>query len=76
MNKDIITIYDNDNNKKEYKMLFIIEKEYKYIIYTDLENNNLFKKLYAVKINKDNNTLEINNDEWQMIENEYQKLLN
>ena len=76
MNKDIITIYNNDNNKKDYKLLFIIEKEFKYIIYTDLDNNDMFKDLYAVKVNKDDNSLEISDNEWQMIENEYKNLVN
>lgn len=74
MNKDLITIYDSNNNKKEYKMLFIIEKDYKYIIYTDINNNNLTKNLYAVKV-KDKECLEINDNEWKMIEKEYHKLL-
>ena len=75
MNKDIITIYDNNDNKKNYKLLFIIEKEFKYIIYTDIDNNDLTKNLYAVKV-KDNNSLEITDKEWKMIEKEYNKLLN
>ena len=77
MNKNIITIYDNENILK-YKILLVIKKDYNYIIYTDLNNENINKNLYAIKILdfNDQSPLPINDDEWQMINNEYNKLIN
>lgn len=78
MNENIITVYDNQNNKRQYKILLIVEKEYYYIIYTDLENNNIKKDLFAVKVSSLNNlnTIPLNDDEWHMLENEYRNLIN
>ena len=77
MNENIITIYDNKNNKKQYKVLLIIEKEYYYIIYTDLENNNIKKDLYAIKVSSmdELNPIPIDKDEWEMIQKEYSNLI-
>ena len=78
MNEDIITIYD-DNSQKDYKVLFVIEKEYKYIVYTDIDNNDLNKELYAIKVKdliNDESPIPITEDEWTMIETEYKKLIN
>lgn len=76
--KDLITIYNKANEPKDYKVLAIIDKEYKYIIYTDIENNAIDKNLYAVKtksLDSMNETFPISEDEWQMIEKEYQKII-
>jgi len=78
MNNDILTVYD-DNQKKDYKLLFVINQEYQYIIYTDLDNDDLTKNLYAIKVKslKDNsNTIPITNEEWLIIEKTYNKLIN
>ena len=78
MNRDILTIYD-DKQKKDYKLLFVIHQEYNYIIYTDLDNNDLTKDLYAIKVkslNNNSNTIPITDEEWLMIENKYNKLIN
>ncbi len=78
MNNDIITVYDINGMAKTYKMLLVIKKEYQYIVYTDINNDNIKENLYAIKINDldDKETLPINDEEWQMIEKEYQKIIN
>ena len=50
MNNDIITIYDG-NHSKDYKLLCIIDKEYKYLIYTERYNMDVSNNLYAIKVN-------------------------
>lgn len=78
MNKDIITLYDENNQKKEYKLLLVIDKEFKYLVYTDSENNDISKNLYAVKIKElksNEEILPINDDEWEMIETKYKELI-
>ena len=77
MNKNIITIYDSENIEK-YKILLVIKKDYNYIIYTDINNDSIKKNLYVVKTLDFNNLtpITINDDEWQMINSEYNKLIN
>lgn len=75
---DIIKIYDENNNPKEYKVLLIIDSEYKYIIYTDPSQKEIDKGLMVAKVKSlenVNETIPIRDDEWKMIEKEYQKLL-
>ncbi len=75
--QDIITIY-KDNVLTEYKLLLIIQKEYNYIIYTDMDNMNPNKDLYVAKVKSIDNleeTLSISEEEWKMIEAEYQRIL-
>ncbi len=75
---DKIKIYDKDNNLKEYKVLLIIDLDYKYIIYTNINNNNLEKDLLVAKVKSlddINETLEISDEEWKMIEERYQKII-
>ena len=77
MKNDIITIYTN-NQRKDYHLLMILDKEYKYVIYTDIENKDLDKNLYVAKvksIDKLDETMPISDDEWSMIEEEYHKIL-
>ena len=78
MNKDIITLYDENDSPKEYKLLMVIDKEFKYIIYTDIDNQNIKKNLYAIKIKdySDKETIPIDENEWNMIENQYKKIIN
>lgn len=78
MNKDIITIYDNDNLPKEYKLLMVIDNEFKYIVYTDTENDNLNKNIFVTKIQdfNSNETLSITDDELNMVNNKYQEIIN
>ena len=79
MNKDIISLYDENNQKKDYKLLMIISKEYKYLIYTDIDNMDLNKNMYAIKtkeLNKLEEILPISEEEWKMIEEEYNKIIN
>ena len=76
MKDNIITIYD-DIGKKDYKVLLVIEKEYYYVIYTDISNENIKKDLRAIKLKSldSKEPLPISNDEWKMIEKEYQNLI-
>ena len=79
MNNDIITLYDSNNQKHEYKLLLVLNKEFKYLIYTNINNNDIKKDLYAIKIkalNKKEDTIPITDDEWKMIETEYLNLIN
>ena len=78
MNENIITIYDNENNKKDYKILLIIEKEYYYIIYTDLKNTNIKKNLNVVKVSSLDklDIIPMNNNDWKIVETEYKNLIN
>ena len=77
MGNNILTIYDENNNTKDYKVLLVIENEYRYIIYTDLNNYNIKKNLYAIKLKSLDSTepIYINDTEWKTIENEYQNLI-
>ena len=76
MNENIITTYDNKNEDK-YKILLAIEKENYYIIYTDLKNYNIKEDLYAIKLNSldSEEVLPISDDEWKMLEYEYNNLV-
>lgn len=75
---DIITLYDENNNKKDYKVLLVINDEYKYIIYTDIDNKDLRSNLMVAKVKSLDNlseTLPINQDEWKYIENKYKEII-
>ena len=78
MNENVITIYDNENNKKDYKILLIIEKEYYYIIYTDLKNTNIKNNLNVVKVSSLDklDIIPMNNNDWKIVETEYKNLIN
>ena len=77
MDENIIKIHHSDGSIKDYKILVTIKKEYYYIIYTDLGNTNIKEDLYAIKTKSfDNNeALPIIDDEWLMIEQEYNNLI-
>lgn len=77
MGNNILTVYDENNNTKDYKVLLVIESDYKYIIYTDLNNYNIKKNLYAIKLKSldSNEPIYINDTEWKMIEKQYQTLI-
>ena len=77
MNENILTVYDTNNNAKDYKILLVIEKDYKYIIYTNLNNYNIKKDLYAIKLNslEETEPIYINDSEWEMLIKEYNNLV-
>ena len=78
MNNDLITLYDSNNQKKDYKLLLVIDNEYKYVIYTDIDNTDINKNLYAIKIKEFNNneeTIPIDDNELLMIENKLKELI-
>ena len=73
-----IKIYDENNEIKEYKVLLIIDKEYKYIVYTDIDNNDFNKDLMVAKVkslDNVNETIQIDEKEWEMIEDYYKKAI-
>ena len=73
-----IKIYDENNEIKEYKVLLIIDKEYKYIVYTDIDNNDFNKDLMVAKVkslDNVNETIPIDEKEWEMIEDYYKKAI-
>ena len=78
MKENIITIYNDDNSINNYKVLLIIEKDYYYIIYTDINNHNLTHNLYAIKTKSldSKEVIPISDLEWKMIEKEFKKLIN
>ena len=78
MRNELITIQNANGEKKEYKILAVIDKDYKYIVYTDTENIDYKSNLYVAKvkrIDKIEETLNISDDEWIMIEKEYKKIV-
>lgn len=78
MNNDIISIKGADGNFKDYRILLVLNHEYKYIIYTDLGNTNFKENLYVAKVktlDNLNETLELTDDEWQLVEEEYKKII-
>ena len=77
MNENIITIYDAKNNKKDYKILLIIEKKYCYIICSDINNPSIKNNLIVVKlVSLDNlEILPISDDEWKSLEDEYTDII-
>ena len=77
MSENIIKIYDDNNDFKEYKILLTINKNYYYVVYTEIENTNIKKNLCAIKLKSldSSESLPISEKEWQMIEREYNKLL-
>ncbi len=75
---DKITLYDENNEKKEYKVLLIIDEVYKYIVYTDIDNYDLKKDLFVAKVKSLDNleeTLPVTPEEWKMIEDRYEKII-
>ncbi len=77
MNENIIKIYDNNGSDEEYQVLAVLKKEFDYIIYTDLNNDNIKKNIQAIKVSSNNNNevIPINKKEWQMLEQEYLNLI-
>lgn len=72
---DLITISIN-NESKQYKLLFIYE--HKYVIYTDLNNDDISKNIYVIKLNsldKNEKNIPITAKELEVLENKYQELL-
>ena len=75
---DVLNIYRKNGQKDEYKLLCIIEKDFKYVIYTNKENNNIKENLYVAKTQKANYLDEIipmNDYDWELINKEYLNLL-
>ena len=78
MNNDLITLYDSNNQKKDYKLLLVIDNNYKYVIYTDTDNTDITKNLYAIKIKDFNNneeTIPIDDNELLMLETKLKELI-
>ena len=73
---NIIKVYDDDNNVKEYKLIAIYDN--KYIIYKDINNVFNNQDIYASKIISNNEVLKLGkltDAEWKILENEYSNLL-
>ena len=77
MNENIIKIYDNNDFEKEYKILLVIEKDYYYIVYTDLNNYSIKKDLSVIKVDslEHGNIITMDDNDWKMIEQEYNNLI-
>ncbi len=75
MNEDTIILLEN-NVEKEYCLLLTIDN--KYIIYTDIDNNNINKNIYVIKvdsINDNQSILPITDDELNIINQKYLELI-
>ena len=73
------TSYYENNQKKDYQLLLVIDKEYKYLVYTDLDNHDYKKNLYVVKtasLNASEEVSPMDDNEWKMVETTYQNLIN
>lgn len=73
--QDRITVYDKDNNSRECSVLAIILN--KYIVYTDIDNNNLKHNLYVNKFKKfDMNItlMPLDNIDWIIVEKAYKEM--
>ena len=73
MNKDIITLMEN-NKEKDYQLLLTIND--KYIIYSDLDNISINKNIYVIKVDDNKNIIPITDNELNEVEQEYQKIIN
>lgn len=76
---DKVILYDDEGRKKEYKVLLIIDEGYKYIIYTDIENDDPKKNLMVAKVkslDKLDESLPITDDEWKMLEDNCLQIIN
>ncbi len=75
MNEDTIILLEN-NVEKEYCLLLTIDN--KYIIYTDIDNHNINKNIYVIKvesINDNQSILPITDDELNIINQKYLELI-
>lgn len=76
MDKDIITIVSN-NEKKEYRLLSIINNQY--IIYTNLDNDNITKDIHVIKVESMDNLdkiIPMTDKEYEIITKKYDNLIN
>ena len=72
---DKMIVYDFNNNPKECVVLAILEKDnQKYIIYKDSNNPSIKDNLLASKLIGEK-LEELNDEEWEYVENEYKKLI-
>ena len=75
MNKDYIILNEN-NQEKKYQILLLIDN--KYIIYTNINNNNLHKDIHVIKVQTINNnqvSLPISNEELEEINQKYLEII-
>ena len=75
MNKDYIILKEN-NQEKKYQILLLIDN--KYIIYTNINNNNLHKDIHVIKVQTINNnqvSLPISNEELEEINQKYLEII-
>ncbi len=75
---DELSIIRQNGQRDEYKLLCIIEKDYKYIIYTNKDNVNIKENLYVAKTKYANYLEEIlpmDDNDWEIVNQEYLSLL-
>ena len=76
---DIIKIIDDNNEEKEYILLAIFTlSNGQYIVYKDVNNNSINDNLLASRVEEfesNMNLYPLNDEEWDMIEEEYKKII-
>ena len=76
---DIIKVINDNNEEKEYTLLAIFTMNgNQYIVYKDINNNSINEDLLASRIDEfkeDMKLFPLTDDEWNMITEEYQKLI-
>lgn len=76
---DIIKIIDDNNEEKEYILLAIFTlSNSQYIVYKDVNNNSINDNLLASRVEEfesNMNLYPLNDEEWDMIEEEYKKII-
>lgn len=76
---DIIKVIDENNEEKEYNLLAVFTINGKqYIVYKDINNKSVTENLLASRItefSKDMKLIPLTNEEWDIVSNEYEKLI-
>lgn len=76
---DIIKVYNENNEEKDYILLAIFTINGKqYIVYKDINNESINENLLASRIDefsKDMKLFPLSDKEWDMVSDEYQKLI-
>ena len=75
MNKDIIRLAKNDE-EKDYQLLMTIDD--KYIIYTELDNTNIKKDIHVLKVNSienNNESISISDEELEIVTKKYLNII-
>ena len=76
---DLLNIYRKNGSRDEYKLLCIIKRDYNYVLYTNFNNTYVKENIYVAKTKNASYLEEIlpmDENDWNIVEEEYIKLLN